>query len=87
MGTHGNDVPKPILAVGTAFPHCFNLYGRFHSICTRDFIFCLKCAKIISSWGSAPDSAGEAQYGGSQFQNPEVFPSHKTMFSLFFIYA
>ena len=21
------------------------------------------------------------QYGGSQFQNPEVFPSHKTMFS------
>ena len=21
------------------------------------------------------------EYGGSQFQNPEVFPSHKTMFS------
>ena len=26
-------------------------------------------------------------YGGSQFQNPEVFPSHKTMFSPFYIYA
>ena len=25
--------------------------------------------------------------GGSQFQNPEVFPSHKTMFSPFYIYA
>ena len=27
------------------------------------------------------------EYGGSQFQNPEVFPSHKTMFSPFYIYA
>ena len=27
------------------------------------------------------------KYGGSQFQNPEVFPSHKTMFSPFYIYA
>ena len=27
------------------------------------------------------------EYGGSQFQNPEVFPSHKTMFSPFDIYA
>ena len=27
------------------------------------------------------------QYGGSKFQNPEVFPSHKTMFSPFYIYA
>ena len=27
------------------------------------------------------------QYGGSQFQNPEVLASHKTMFSPFYIYA
>ena len=27
------------------------------------------------------------QYGLSQFQNPEVFPSHKTMFSPYDIYA
>ena len=29
----------------------------------------------------------QPNYGGSQFQNPEVFPSHKTMFSPYDIHA
>ena len=38
--------------------------------------------KLLNIWMNVDEIYTE--YGGSQFQIPEVFPSHKTMFSPFY---